>query len=110
MKAAAVAAVTCSALTAGQAVAFETERAPVAVRLSAAGVDFQDKAAVKDFYRRLDRAAWQACDSQVADRALRAQDARCARDAVRQTVASLDRPLVTALHNAKSQQGYARGY
>lgn len=109
-KSAFIVAATCAALAAGQASALESQRAPVQVRLSTTGVDFQDKAAVKRFYRRLETAAWRACDSQVPDLSLYSQDVRCAQAATRQAVATLDRPLVTALHSTKTSGVYARGY
>ncbi len=109
-KVALVAAVTCSALSAGEALARDSERAPTAIRLSTAAVDFQDSAAVRSFYKRLENAAWKACDSQIPDLTLRREDVRCVKATIQQAVASLDKPLVTARHQSRSAQAYARGY
>ena len=98
---------------AGQALAADQraeERAPTAAPVSLAKVDFQDKASVKAFYNRLVYAAREVCDSGVSDRSIRRADAACERAAIDRAVSELQRPLLTARRDEKTNIGYARGY
>ncbi len=110
-----IAAIACAAgllLTglAGQAQAAGSDREPSAAFLPTAGVDFQDPAAVRAFYLKLERTVREVCDSGVSDRSMRRQDAACAREATQAAVARLSRPLLTAVHQTRSRMALASGY
>jgi UrcA family protein len=86
------------------------ERAPTAAQVALTQVDFQNPSAVKAFYSRLARTARDVCDSGISDRAIRKEDAACARASMDRAVSQLSRPLLTARHQTRSETAYARGY
>jgi UrcA family protein len=95
---------------AGQAAAAPSERDASAAFLSTAKVDFQDPAQVQAFYARLERVAREVCDSRISDRSVQREDAACAREAARDAVTRLSRPLLTAAYQAKSGTAFATGF
>ena len=94
---------------AGQAQAAPSEREPTAVFIPTAQVDFQDPVSVRAFYSRLERTARQVCDSRISDRSMKREDAACMREATRDAVARLSRPLLTAAYQTR-RTGLASGY
>jgi len=84
---------------AGQALA--DDRAAPARAVSTAGVDFRSEASVTDFYHRLDRAAWAVCDTYAANSRVTQGDRACAEVALARTVKTLDKPMLTAVHDAQ---------
>lgn len=99
------------ALTAATQASARTEsRTPTAEKVEIDRVDFSSPQAVKSFYTRLARTAREVCDSGVSDRFIRAEDRACAKASLDRAVSQLQRPLLTARHEARSDTAYARGY
>lgn len=109
-KLAAVSFVLLALVAAAPAHAGALDRQPVAAEVRLDTVDFQDARSVKALYQRLERTAWSVCDSRINDRTVRRQDAACRREAVEKAVAQLSKPMLTAMHQTRSQTMYARGY
>lgn len=66
--------------------------------VTVAGVNFTDRADVESFYSKLHRAAAVACDSYSANSRVSAGDRLCADRVVAKAVQTLDRPVLTAMH------------
>jgi UrcA family protein len=107
---AAAAAIALSLAAAGAAHADAYARDAVLADVQVHGVDFQQSPSVKGLYARLERAAWSVCDSRINDREARRADAACRRQAIDSAVARLSKPMLTAMHQTRSQTLYARGY
>ena len=104
-----------AALTAGQALAAGkgpvAAGEPAALRVSVAGVDFRDAAAVEAFYARLQRSALFVCGYSLAsDKADQARDRACADAALREAVGAIARPTLTAMHQQSGAPLLARGW
>jgi UrcA family protein len=82
---------------------------PSAATLATGSVNFHDPAAVAGFYGRLRAAASRVCDSFAANSRVTAADAACEEQAVARVVRSLDRPLLTALHEGQGASRLAAG-
>lgn len=87
----------------------QDSRAPTAVSV-AAPADYQNPREVKAFYNRLKGAAVAACNSNIPAADARRADDACARKALADAVATVARPVVTALHQSDNRIGYASGY
>ena len=70
--------------------------------IAVAGVNFSDRAAVQDFYAKLTRIASAACDSYSANSRVTAQDRLCTDRAVAKAVETLNRPVLTAMHETRA--------
>jgi len=95
------------ALSAAPALAVEAPAAP-AVKVSTAGVDFRDPAAVKDLYARLRVSARDVCDSNSASPRVTQRDKLCVEQAVANAVRAADRPLLTALYDTNNYSRASR--
>jgi UrcA family protein len=73
------------------------------------GVNFNDPQAVDSFYARLRSTAREVCNSQSSYEA-RTTGRNCVDQIVSQAVAGLQRPLLTARHDAKSDVRFATGF
>lgn len=70
--------------------------------ISIRGVNFNNPANVDGFYVRLAKAAATACDSYAATGRVSVADRLCADRAVAQAVKTLNRPVLTAMHESRS--------
>jgi UrcA family protein len=86
------------ALLVATAAAAEPEREPTEVRVSTAGVDFNNREDVARVYRRLNAAAQEACDSGRSDWRSVESDRACAAKALDQAVRATHQPLLMAMH------------
>ena len=104
--------VSTAAVSAHAAVAdLDPVRTASATRLAVGPVDYRDPAQVQRVYVRLQRAAIAVCGSPAGiDRATREADRACAEQALKQAIAQVDRPLLTALHQQSGGPVLARGY
>lgn len=114
LKMAVAAACVLTAAVAGQALARDEAPAREASsdRIATGSVDFRDAGQVRDFHKRLQQTALFVCGVQpdVTSKKQREADRACAESAVRQAVAALDRPLLTATYQQAGAPMVARGY
>jgi UrcA family protein len=75
------------------------------------GVNFNDTQSVNRFYARLTSTAREVCASQgVSATRAAADDRACVQSIVNQAVAGMQRPMLTARHDAKSDVRFATGF
>jgi UrcA family protein len=75
------------------------------------GVNFNDTQSVNRFYARLTSTAREVCASQgVSATRAAAADRACVDTIVNQAVAGMQRPMLTARHDAKSDVRFATGF
>lgn len=82
------------------AFAADVSAAPTKV-ISVVGVDFRDAAAVRQVYSQIKLAASSVCDNYAAISRVTQADVACANKAVADAVRTLDRPLLTAMHEGR---------
>ncbi len=94
---------TVAAILSTTAPAFADETADFASRpVSAAGVDFRDRAAVQAFYARLQGAAEAVCDTYPARGRVSQEDQACVATTLAKTVRKVDRPILSALYQSRN--------
>ncbi len=89
---------------AGAAFAAPVQDTP-AQAVSVAGVNFNDRTDVQKVYTRINRAARVACDSNSANPVIAQADQICAKRAVAEAVATLNRPVLTAMYENRGATG-----
>jgi UrcA family protein len=75
--------------------------------VSIASVDFRDPAALQAFYSRLKIASIDVCDSNSANPVISQRDRLCRQKALDVAVRSINRPTLTALHQAEAAYAQA---
>jgi UrcA family protein len=81
------------------------DREVTQVSVSTYGVSFQDGREVKSFYKRLKRAANEACNSGFDhDLAAKYDDRACAAEALNNAVAQINQPALTLLANGQDPE------
>ena len=75
--------------------------------VSTQGVDFSNREQVKHFYAKLRGAIASVCDSGSANPTLAREDQACARQVTAQAIQSMNKPILTALYNAKGDSNHA---
>ena len=91
-------------LSAGAASAADLDSATAtrSREVSLKGVDFNDRAQVENLYRRLKVTARNVCsDARPSTVAMQNRDRQCARDALDNAVAKLDRPQLRLVHTGQ---------
>ena len=97
---------------AGQAMATETNGVETR-QVSIANVDFRSEASVNAFYTDLRHAAQAVCNTNSANPRIQQLDRACYNRAMGQAVSKVNRPVLTALFQAKggaSTTAFAQGY
>ena len=92
---------------AGQASAAPNDDAPTQA-VSTAHVDFRSEAAVRAFYRRIEAAAHDVCDSNSPNPRITQMDQACESRAVAQAIRAADRPMLTALYDTSGEAHASR--
>jgi UrcA family protein len=100
-------AASAAVLVAAPAFAAETQADAPAQAVSARGVDFSDRAQVKQFYSRLHEAAQTVCDSGSSVPRAFAVDISCVRRVMADAVKAADKPVLTALYNSSADANHA---
>ncbi len=106
-----------SALTAAVAIAAPavhagdlSERTPAHMTVSVRDIDFQNPAQVQIAYKRVVAAAQSVCDSDSDDLMTQAADRTCERQAVKDTLSTLNRPALNQVADyaaAKAPEQFA---
>jgi UrcA family protein len=110
MRSVILAAAAVGALFATQAAAATNNTADLETRaVSFKGVDFNDPQAVANFYNRLRSTAQEVCSNDSFNS--RAQNRACVAQIMNQAVSGMQRPMLTARHDAaRSNTAYATGF
>ena len=98
----AIAAIALSGV-AGQTFAAQASEAPV-ISVSTAGVDFTNRASVRDFYAHLRQAAASVCDSNSVNPRMSQEDQVCAKAALANAVQAVNQPALTAMLDGSSNR------
>lgn len=106
-----IVAATAGLLASAAAAATPAAREPTAAPVPLTSVDFANPASVQAFYAKLRRTARDVCNSNISfDRATKREDAACMRKSLDRAVGQLNRPILTARHQARNETRYATGF